>query len=114
MNNSRTDLGSSLEKRKRKSSFAEPLPDSGRKFFRNLSDKQKDRRTDILIESIDECVNNENQTASDGDVQLTIVGVIGFLFSRVNRKISSYNENPSKFLKLIGKNTFVCYIVDNA
>ena len=96
VNNSSTDVGGSLEKRKRKSSFAEPLPDSSRKFCRNLSDKQKDTRTDILIESIDEWVNNENQKASDAEVQLTIAEVLGFLLSRVNRRISSYNENPSK------------------
>ena len=96
VNNSSTDVGGSLKKRKRKSSFAEPLPDSSRKFCRNLSDKQKDTRTDILIESIDEWVNNENQKASDAEVQLTIAEVLGFLLSRVNRRISSYNENPSK------------------
>ena len=55
-----TNVGEPSVKLQKIASFAKHLPDSS-KFIRNLTDKQKNKRTEMLIDGLKEWVDKENK-----------------------------------------------------
>ena len=65
--NNSTDAEGPQVKVQKRTAFAEPLPELKTAFNKLETDKQRDRRTNVLIDALQQWVDNENKVACGED-----------------------------------------------